>query len=121
MWGYEMVIDCKDCDEVAIKSADKIKKFVDELIKKIDMQKLGDFHYVDLEETPETLANDTAGISCCQFISTSSITGHFANKSKSVYLNIFSCKPFKAQDVKKMIEKHFKPSAMREYYITRDA
>lgn len=120
-WGYELVIDAKNCDEVAIKSTDRIRVFVDELIKQLDMHKLGDFHFVDLEETSETLANDTAGISCCQFISTSSITGHFANKSKSVYLNIFSCKPFDVQYVKKMIQKHFKSSSMREYYLTRDA
>ena len=39
-WGYHLILDCKNGELEKVKSADSIKSFVQELVKKIDMIKL---------------------------------------------------------------------------------
>lgn len=95
-WGMSTCVDLKDCDPEIIRNAEKIKQFVDELVKLIDMKKFGDCVCVDFGDNPRV-----SGFSMTQLIETSLISGHFANNSNSAYLDIFSCKaypPYKAAE-----------------------
>jgi S-adenosylmethionine/arginine decarboxylase-like enzyme len=51
------------------------------------MKKFGPTTVVDFGEDPRV-----SGFSMTQLIETSLISGHFANQSNAVYLDIFSCK-----------------------------
>lgn len=121
MWGFECIIDAKDCDVACIQSIENIQGFIDELILKTDMKKMGPLHSFYLGDNEYNRSKDIVGYSICQFIQTSSIVAHFCETSKTMYLNFFSCKPFDTKDVKDLVTKYFKTKSMKDFYLTRDA
>lgn len=95
-WGMSTCVDLMGCNPEVIRSTGKIKQFVDELVKLIDMKKFGECSVVDFGDNPRV-----SGFSMTQLIETSLISGHFANNSNTAYLDIFSCKaypPYKAAE-----------------------
>ena len=95
-WGLLTSIDLFDCNPNLIRDADAIKKYVYELCDLIEMKRFGKCTVVDFGEDPKV-----SGFSMTQLIETSLISGHFANQSNSVYIDIFSCKWY---DQKKAVE-----------------
>ena len=93
-WGMSTSLDFKDCND-RIKNKEQIQKYVYILCKLIDMKRFGECQVVHFGEDEKV-----AGYSMVQLIETSLISGHFANKSNSAYIDIFSCKPY---DVDKVI------------------
>ncbi len=89
-YGMELVLDLYDCDPETIRSKKRLREFVDRLCVILKMKKYGKCYLPYFGLT----ADHTPGYSLLQFIETSSITGHFAEKTNSAYLNIFSCKEF---------------------------
>ena len=66
--------------------------------------------------------NDAAaGYSLVQLIETSSITGHFVDKSGDCYIDIFSCKVFDIETAKAVVNKYFSPKQIKVTYLTRQA
>ena len=105
-WGYHLILDCKSGNNIDDKQ--NIKKFVKELVKKINMVSVGD-------PVIEYLApNDInkAGFSLVQLIETSSIVGHFIDSNGDFYLDIFSCKKFEKDIIQKI--KSEKPEIINE-------
>jgi len=88
-WGMSTSVDLYDCDPEILRSAEKIKQFVNELVVLIDMKKFGETTIVNFGDNPRV-----SGYSMTQLIETSLISGHFANESNAVYLDIFSCKAY---------------------------
>jgi len=87
-WGILTSIDLHSCNPDTIRDAAKIKEFVLELCKKIDVTPFGECQVVHFADHDE----DVAGYSMVQLIETSLISGHFANKTNHTYLDVFSCK-----------------------------
>jgi len=86
-WGLLTSVDIYDCDSEIIQNADKIKQYVIELCKLIEMKRFGETTVVHFGEDEKV-----AGYSMVQLIETSLISGHFANQTNSAYIDIFSCK-----------------------------
>ena len=114
-WGYHLMLDCSGCNE-NISSREQINKFVKELIKKIKMTAHG-------EPVIEYLlpGDPKQGYSLMQLITTSNICGHFMDLDSTAYFDVFSCKEFDIDTVKKIVHKYFEPSKMRVNFITRNA
>lgn len=96
VWGIATSIDIHDCNPETIRSADKIRQFVLELVELIEMKRFGDTVVVNFGEDEKV-----AGFSMTQLIETSLISAHFANKTNRTYLDVFSCKEY---DIPKLIE-----------------
>ena len=88
-WGMETIIDVKNCDPELIRSSQAITKYVHALCDLIQMKRFGDTVVVHFGQKEEI-----AGYSMTQLIESSLISGHFANATNSIYINIFSCKPY---------------------------
>ncbi|MDD5145110.1 MAG: S-adenosylmethionine decarboxylase [Candidatus Pacebacteria bacterium] len=88
-WGMSICVDLKNCDSEKMKDAEKVKEFVDKLVNLLKMRKFGETTVVDFGDNPRV-----TGFSMTQLIETSLISGHFANNSKAIYLDIFSCKEY---------------------------
>lgn len=114
-WGWEMVVDLGYCDLALITDADNIKKFATTLVKAIDMKAYGPPQVVHFGE------GDKEGYTLIQLISTSNITAHFSNDTSSAFINIFSCKPFDSEVVKKTLTTFFKPRFMNTTLLDRIA
>lgn len=86
-WGLVASIDLHECNPDTIRDAEKIKQFVYELCVRIGMKRFGECTVVNFGEDERV-----AGFSMTQLIETSLISGHFANLTNTVYLDVFSCK-----------------------------
>ena len=101
-WGLHSHIDLYSCNSETIRNAEKIKEFVVELCKLIDMKRFGECKVVHFGKD-----ENVAGFSMIQLIETSLISGHFANKTNNVYLDIFSCKEYDPETVAKFAKDFF--------------
>ena len=88
-WGTASSFDIYDCDPDAIRSSERIRQFVVELCDLIEMKRFGETTVVNFGEDERV-----AGYSMVQLIETSLISAHFANQTNTVYLDVFSCKPY---------------------------
>jgi S-adenosylmethionine/arginine decarboxylase-like enzyme len=102
VWGIASAIDIYNCDPEKIRSADAIRRFVVELCELIDMKRFGETQVVHFGEEARV-----AGYSMVQLIETSLISAHFANLTNTVYLDVFSCKPYDPEIVKRFSQAFF--------------
>lgn len=102
-WGISSSIDIYDCDPSLIRDAEAIKRFVVELCDLIEMRRFGETQVVHFGENEKV-----AGYSMIQLIETSLISAHFANLTNTVYLDVFSCKPYNPDVVKDFATRYFK-------------
>lgn len=102
VWGIATSVDIYDCDPDTIRDADRIKVFVKELCDLIEMKRFGETMVVHFGEDEKV-----AGYSMVQLIETSLISGHFANLTNTVYLDVFSCKAYDIHTVEKFAKEFF--------------
>jgi S-adenosylmethionine/arginine decarboxylase-like enzyme len=100
-----------------VTSRDNVYNFIKELVPAIDMIAYGE----PMIEHFATHAPDKAGISFCQMIETSNISGHLVDLNGDAYFDIFSCKPVDIGIAEDTIRKYFKPAKVRVNFITRNA
>lgn len=101
-WGITTSIDLYSCNFDFIRDEKKIKEFVSELCGLIKVKKFGECVVVNFGEGEEI-----QGYSMVQLIETSLISGHFANKTNNVYLDIFSCKYHDPEEIANFAKKFF--------------
>ncbi|MDH5656313.1 MAG: S-adenosylmethionine decarboxylase [Spirochaetia bacterium] len=85
-WGIVTALDLHDCNPEIIRSADKIREFTYEVCDRIKVKRFGEPTIVHFGQDDRV-----AGYSLVQLIETSLVSGHFANLTNRVYLDIFSC------------------------------
>lgn len=102
-WGLHCLIDARNGDKRAITDKEHIVAFVKALVEEIDMVAYGPT-WIEHFATHDP---EKAGISFCQMIETSNITGHFVDKNGNFYLDIFSCKDFSITKVTELVNKWF--------------
>ena len=86
-WGWSTTIDLYNCDLELITNPKVIEEYVDELVELLEMKKYGECHIVNFGKDPKV-----TGYSMFQLIETSNISAHFADLTKTAYIDIFSCK-----------------------------
>ncbi|NNG02389.1 MAG: S-adenosylmethionine decarboxylase [Desulfobacteraceae bacterium] len=102
VWGIASSIDIYDCDPDIIRNAEIIRQFVVELCDLIEMKRFGETQVVHFGEDERV-----AGYSMVQLIETSLISAHFANLTNTVYLDVFSCKPYDPEIVRTFSQAFF--------------
>jgi len=102
VWGISSSIDIYGCNPETIRNAEKIKEFVIKLCDLIKMKRFGETTVIHFGEDEKV-----AGYSMTQLIETSLISAHFANKTNTVYLDVFSCKLYSISAVKLFAKKFF--------------
>jgi len=113
-WGWSTAIDLYGCDPETIRSEEKIKAFVAQLVSLLEMKAFGETQVVHFGEDEKV-----AGFSMTQLIETSLISGHFANASNAVYLDVFSCKPYDAEVAASFAQTFFSAKEKRSHMLTR--
>ncbi|WDP88537.1 MAG: S-adenosylmethionine decarboxylase [Desulfobacter sp.] len=104
-WGIASAIDIYDCDPGKIRNAEYIKCFVRELCDLIEMKRFGETQVVHFGEDEKV-----EGFSMVQLIETSLISAHFANLTNATYLDVFSCKPYDPEVVRRFSQDYFNGS-----------
>ncbi len=93
-WGLVTAIDLHDCDPEIIRDRNAIYNYTIQLCEKIKVKRFGEPIIVHFGEDERV-----AGYSLVQLIETSLISGHFANLTNRVYLDIFSCAYYSPAEV----------------------
>lgn len=99
-WGLLTSLDLHDCRPDSIRDPKQIEAYVVQLCELIGMIRYGECQIVNFGE------GRVAGYSMVQLISTSLISGHFANDTNTAYIDIFSCKGYDPAVVESF-SKHF--------------
>lgn len=105
VWGIASSFDIYDCNPQTIRDAEKIRDFVVKLCELIEMKRFGETTVVHFGEDEKV-----AGYSMVQLIETSLISAHFANLTNTVYLDVFSCKPYDYKVVEEFAQEFFEGS-----------
>ena len=116
MWGKHVIIDMSRGDKKRIRSAKHIRQFVKTLVETIGMKAYGApvlEHFADHVPDP--------GYSLVQLIETSAITGHFCDHSGDAYIDIFSCKDFRAEVAVEVVRAAFHPEHINFITLARQA
>lgn len=116
-WGYHLILDCRGGDLDAIRDRRTILAWVRRLVERIEMRSYGE----PVCEHFATHDPDAAGYSLVQLIETSSITGHFVDRTGDAYIDIFSCKYFDLETARSIVDEYFRPASVRVTYLTRQA
>ncbi len=104
-WGVSSSIDLYDCDLALMQNADAIREFVKILCDRIKMRRYGETQVVFFGDEPRV-----QGFSMTQLIETSLISAHFADASRAIYLDVFSCAPYSSEDAAQFAKDYFKAS-----------
>ena len=102
-WGLMTSINLYNCHPDTIRSKEKIRQYTKELVELIQMKAYGKPQIVNFGEDERV-----AGYSLVQLIETSLISGHFANESNAVYMDIFSCKLYDPHVAAEFTKEFFK-------------
>lgn len=113
-WGFHMMVDCSGCN-TNIDDGKQITKFIKTLVDSIKMTAVGEPMLHNFGEATD------GGWSALQLITTSNISMHGDNRIGSMYIDVFSCKPFDQSVVMKLIDDFFKPKFRKVNFIYRDA
>jgi S-adenosylmethionine/arginine decarboxylase-like enzyme len=114
-WGKLASIDLVGCNE-KIMQPKEIRKFCDELCKKINMKKYGPTYLKRFG------VGKLEGYSFMQFIETSSITAHFEEQQspKKAFIDIFSCKDFNENKAKEYCKEFFGANKVKMKVLIRE-
>jgi S-adenosylmethionine/arginine decarboxylase-like enzyme len=104
-WGISSCINLYDCDLILMQNPDAIRKFVVLLCDLIKMRRYGETQVVFFGDEPRV-----QGFSMTQLIETSLISAHFADASRAIYLDVFSCAPYESEDAAQFAAEYFKAS-----------
>ena len=117
-YGQELILDIHDVARGRV-HAKGIKKFAADLCDEIGMSKGPSFVWGTDSDKDEWKDPKADGISCVQFLHSSSITIHAIDLLNRVFINIFSCKSFDAEKAKAFTMEHFGGKISSEHNIVR--
>jgi S-adenosylmethionine decarboxylase len=102
-WGVSSSIDLYECDLALMQNAEAIRQFVKLLCERIKMRRYGETQVVFFGDDPRV-----TGFSMTQLIETSLVSAHFADATRAIYLDVFSCAPYEPEDAAKFAAEYFK-------------
>jgi S-adenosylmethionine decarboxylase len=102
-WGVLTSVDIYKSDPDIIRNAKSIEQFVYQLCDLIEMKRYGECQIVHFGKDKKV-----EGFSMTQLIETSLISGHFANASNTIYLDVFSCKFYEPREIAEFATSFFK-------------
>lgn len=91
-WGLSTWINLYDCDKKIITSKEAIYQYVIELCDMLEVNRFGEPTIIDFGREERV-----KGFSMTQLIETSLVSAHFVNLTRTVYIDIFSCKWYDAE------------------------
>lgn len=102
-YGQEVVLDIHDVPEEFFQ-VKEVRHFAEQLCDEIGMKRGPLYTWGENKDMHKGWGSEGTikanGISCVQFLYSSSITIHALDEIHKVFVNVFSCKPFDAEKTK---------------------
>lgn len=113
-WGISSCIDLYECDLQLMQNAEAIREFVVLLCDRIKMRRYGETQVVFFGDEPRV-----QGFSMTQLIETSLVSAHFADASRAIYLDVFSCASYDPEDTARFAAEYFKAARYQFHVVHR--
>jgi S-adenosylmethionine/arginine decarboxylase-like enzyme len=113
-WGVSSCIDLYDCELSLMQDEAAIRRFVRELCDLIRMRRFGETQVVRFGDDPRV-----TGFSMTQLIETSLVSAHFADNSRAIYLDVFSCAPYDAHAAARFAAQFFRAGRCNVQVVSR--
>jgi S-adenosylmethionine/arginine decarboxylase-like enzyme len=113
-WGLAVSLDLAECNPKTIRDPKKLKTFLIDVCKFIDMKRFGEPTIVKFGDNKQV-----EGYSIVQLIETSCITGHFIDRTNGACIDIFSCKSFPPEKTVKFCKTFFEAKNARFTVLNR--
>jgi len=119
-YGKEMILDLHNCNSKKF-SRKHIKSYFEKLCELIEMKRCklcwwDDFNVPEEERQTEPHLKGTSAV---QFILTSNIVIHTLDILERVYINLFSCKEFDAEEARNFTKEWFEGEVVNFIVIER--
>jgi S-adenosylmethionine/arginine decarboxylase-like enzyme len=114
-WGHHLIGNFGRCNPTKIRTKQNIINFANTLVREIDMVPYGPPQVVYFG------SGNKAGYTLVQLIETSNICAHFVEETNDVYLDVFSCKQFDRETVRKIFRSHFENQTEKMLLLKRQA
>jgi S-adenosylmethionine/arginine decarboxylase-like enzyme len=113
-WGVSTSIDLYDCDLELMQDENAIRRFTADLCDFIQMRRYGETQVVRFGDDPRV-----TGFSMTQLIETSLVSAHFADNSRAIYLDVFSCAPYDPEATANFAARFFKAHDCKVHVLER--
>jgi len=120
VFGKELILDLSNCKN-GFDNKEYLQLFIDELLEKIEMKKVGETIFCHFPETEFNVKNDLVGYTVLQIISLSSLSLHICDISKTIYFNLFTCGELEEEIVISIVNKYFEPTIINKQLLIRNA
>jgi len=113
IYGLELVLELFGCNLKDLQSKEKIQQYLDKATKIVKLERYGN------PQIRRFMGGNgwDEGYSFFQFLTTSSITGHFIEPERIAFINIFSCSVFEPKKVIGFTQKFFKVKKIKTKLI----
>lgn len=109
VYGLELVLELFDCDLERLTSINQVEEFLDKLEKEGGLTRYG----APLIKRFMGGGHFGEGYSFLQFLSSSSIAGHYIEPDRIAFINVFSCSMFDHEKVTRFCTKFFKAKKVK--------
>ena len=113
IYGLELILEVFGCDLKDLKSKERIQEYLDKATKIVKLEKYGS------PRIKRFMGGNgwDEGYSFFQFLTTSSITGHYIEPDRVAFINIFSCSVFDPEKAIEFTRKFFKVEKIKTKLI----
>jgi S-adenosylmethionine decarboxylase len=115
-WGFQLVLDCFGCDEKICCDLDRGYEFLDQICIHLKMTKQTQPY---IFKTCETAFPGKPGYSGWVPIIESGIQIHTSANNRFISIDVYSCKPFRNEDVQDFVQRWFQPQHIDTCFIQR--
>lgn len=113
IYGMELILEIFGCDIKDLQSKERIQEYLDKATKAVKLEQYGK------ARIKRFMGGNgwDKGYSFFQFLTTSSITGHYIEPDRVAFINIFSCSTFDPDMVIELTKKFFKVEKIKTKLI----
>jgi len=113
IYGMELVLEVFGCDLKDLQSKKRIREFLEKATQMVKLERYGK------PQIKRFMGGNgwDEGYSFFQFLTTSSITGHYIEPDRIAFINIFSCSTFEAEKVTEFTKQFFKTEKVKTKLI----
>lgn len=115
-WGYQLIVDCFDCDHDTCCDLDRGYEFLDRICLHLGMTKQTQPY---IFKTCETQFPGRPGYSGWVPIIESGIQIHTSAHNRFISVDVYSCRPFDSDDVVAFIRRWFEPGQIETAFLQR--
>lgn len=120
-FGYTLMLDCYNCEPGVADSLEKVYRYLEDLVDLLGMTKMSApiVIHAPRDKNGNELFPDKAGVSGWVPLIESGIQIHAIEPTRFITIDVYSCKPFDLENVKRFTIQRFHPDEVDHRFCER--